>query len=111
MRSKVSLYEAHNTGCSASFYGAEHHIFASTPMANYSEEGWCRRCRGDEDRLALYALDAIHKTKRTISEHNFSKFRHFFFFFSKFYRCTTYQRFVDKTYFYEQIEQVAYWFA
>ena len=84
MRSKVSLYEAHNTGCSASFYGAEHHIFASTPMANYSEEGWCRRCRGDEDRLALYALDAIHKTKRTISEHNFSKFRHFFLLLPKF---------------------------
>ena len=98
------------------FYGAEHHIL---------QADWCRRCRGDEDRLALYALDAIHKTKRTISEHNFSKFRHFFCYCRNFaylyttrtkelrtiHRCTTYQRFVDKTNFYEQIEQVAYWFA
>lgn len=75
MRSKVSLYEAHNKRCSASFYGAEHHIL---------QADWCRRCRVDEDRLALYALDAIHKTKRTISEHNFSKFRHFFLLLPKF---------------------------
>ena len=33
-------------------------------MANYCWMKLCRRCRGDEDRLALYALDAIHKTKK-----------------------------------------------
>jgi hypothetical protein len=30
------------------------------------------------EQAYTFALDAIHKTKRTISEHNFSKFRHFF---------------------------------